>query len=253
MSTTTDSHSQTSVPAGINPDDTANWNDRLQVLPAAGRAAWTLRTFAGRAAVSTSFGIQSALMLHLVTRIQPDIPVVFIDTGYMFPETYRYAAQLTALLDLNLKIYTPRTTAAWQEALHGRRWELGAEELAAYNRDNKVEPMNRALSELGAVAWLSGLRRSQARSRAELPVLVRQNRTWKVHPVIDWSEKQVWYYYEEHGLPRHPLWEQGYVSVGDWHSSAPLADGMRAEDTRFNGGKRECGLHELSGQADWQI
>ena len=80
-----------------------------------------------------------------------------------------------------------------------------------------------------------------------------QNRTAKVHPIVDWSEKAIYEYMQANDLPPHPLWEQGYVSVGDWHSTRPLMDGMQAEETRFGGLKRECGLHELSGQQDWQI
>jgi phosphoadenosine phosphosulfate reductase len=171
----------------------------------------------------------------------------------LFAETYRFAEELTARLGLNLKVVTPQWTAARQEAVYGKRWEQGLEGLEAYNLDNKVEPMNRALRELGATAWLSGLRRAQARSRAQLPVVQTQNRTVKIHPIVDWSERDIYAYMQAHDLPFHPLWEQGYVSVGDWHSTAPLTAGMAAEDTRFGGLKRECGLHERSGQADWQI
>ena len=95
----------------------------------------------------------------------PKIPVIFIDTGYLFPETYRFAEALTERLKLNLKTYLPRQSAAQQEALHGKLWEQGLPGLERYNRINKVEPMNRAVQELGAAAWLSGLRRQQATSR----------------------------------------------------------------------------------------
>ncbi|MGC9449879.1 MAG: phosphoadenylyl-sulfate reductase [Oceanipulchritudo sp.] len=228
----------------------AGW---LEGLGAEERVAWALERYGERLALSTSFGGQSAVMLHLVTRLRRDIPVIFVDTGYLFAETYRYAEEMRERLSLNLKVVTPLWSAARQEAVHGRRWEQGLEGLEGYNRDNKVEPMNRALKELGAEAWLSGLRRSQSRSRAELPVVQKQNRTVKIHPIVDWTEKQAYAYMREHGLPFHPLWEKGYVSIGDWHSTRPLAEGMSEEETRFGGLKRECGLHEGSGQADWQI
>jgi phosphoadenosine phosphosulfate reductase len=217
------------------------------------RVRWAAEAYGGRLVMSTSFGIQSAVMLHLVTREIPDIPVIFIDTGYLFPETYRFAEELTGRLELNLKVYTPLWTAARQEAIYGKRWEQDVAGLEAYNRDNKVEPMNRALKELGAEAWLSGLRRVQASTRSKLEVVQQQKRTVKIHPIIDWSEKVVYEYLKAHDLPFHPFWEQGYVSVGDWHSSAPLGSNMTAEETRFGGLKRECGLHETSDQADWQI
>jgi len=228
-------------------------NAELALRDARARVRWALEQFGDGLVLSTSFGVQSALMLHLVTREAPKIPVVFVDTGYLFAETYRFAEELTERLGLNLKVYTPRMTAARQEALYGKRWEAGRVELEAYGRDNKVEPMNRALVELGATAWLSGLRRAQASTRENLNVVEKQKRIYKVHPVIDWSDKDVYYYLKEHDLPFHPLWEQGYVSVGDWHSTRRLEPGMSAEQTRFNGVKRECGLHEASDQSDWQI
>ena len=225
----------------------------LEQMIAVERVQWTVDRFGDRLILTTSFGIQSAVMLHLVTRVVPQIPVVFIDTGYLFPETYRFADQLTEHLKLNLKVYQPRVSAARQEALFGNRWEQGGEALDRYNLLNKVEPMDRAVRELGADGWLAGLRRSQSSSREQRPVLQAQNKVTKIHPIIDWDNRQVHHYLTENGLPYHPLWDQGYVSVGDWHSSAPLADGMSEEETRFGGQKRECGLHEISGQADFQI
>jgi phosphoadenosine phosphosulfate reductase len=225
----------------------------LAGVDAVERIRWAVAEYGEGLVMSTSFGIQSAVLLHMATREAPGIPVIFVDTGYLFEETYRFAEELRERLSLNLKVVTPLWTAARQEAVHGKRWEQGLGGLEAYNRDNKVEPMNRALQELGAVAWLSGLRRAQSRTRAGLPVLQQQNRTVKIHPIVDWSEKEIYSYMQEHDLPFHPLWEKGYVSVGDWHSTAPLKAGMSEEDTRFGGLKRECGLHEMSGQADWQI
>lgn len=222
-------------------------------LTAEERVRWAVGKFGDKLILSTSFGIQSAVMLHLATRVAPQIPVVFIDTGYLFPETYRFADELTKRLKLNLKTYTPRRTAAQQEALEGKRWELGLDGLKAYNFENKVEPMERAVRELGATAWLAGLRRSQSSTREALDIVQVQNRTTKIHPILDWDNRAVYRYLTDNDLPYHPLWEQGYVSVGDWHSSAPLMPGQAEEDTRFGGMKRECGLHELSGRGDFSI
>ena len=225
----------------------------LESVPATERVAWAVDRYGDGLVMSTSFGIQSAVMLHLVNQIHPGLPVVFVDTGYLFPETYQFAEALRERLGLNLKVYNALWTPARQEAIHGKRWEQGLEGLEAYNRDNKVEPMNRALTELGAEAWLSGLRRIQASSRSSLKVVQKQKRTVKIHPIVDWSEKAIYHYLKEHDLPFHPLWEKGYVSIGDWHSTAPLTGDLGLEETRFGGLKRECGLHESSNQADWQI
>ncbi len=237
----------------IEAEELARWNRKLEAYGAPDRIRWAADRYGERLVLSTSFGIQSAVMLHLATRVLPEIPVIFVDTGYLFPETYRFAESLRKRLNLNLKKYHPKESAAEQEALYGRLWEKAVQGLERYNFINKVEPMNRALTELGAEAWMAGLRRAQASTREHLGVLQVQNRLIKIHPVIDWTDRDVYRYLKEHGLPYHPLWEKNYVSVGDWHSSAPLSAGQKPEETRFNGMKRECGLHELSGQIDFQI
>jgi phosphoadenosine phosphosulfate reductase len=225
----------------------------LENASAEDRVKWAVESFGEGLVLTTSFGIQAAVMLHLVTRIAPKIPVIFIDTGYLFPETYRFAKDLTDQLGLNLKKYVPAMTAAEQEALHGRQWEQGVDGLKRYNLINKVEPMDRAVRELGATAWLAGLRRTQSSTREALKVIQRQNKITKIHPILDWDNRTVHRYLTQHGLSYHPLWDHGYVSVGDWHSTTKLLDGMKEEDTRFNGLKRECGLHEASGKDDFQI
>lgn len=225
----------------------------LEKISAQERVKWAVDTYGDGLVLTTSFGVQSAVMLHLVTQVVPKIPVIFIDTGYLFPETYRFAAELTKKLHLNLKTYVPALTAAHQEALHGKRWEQGLDGLNHYNHINKVEPMDRAVRELNATAWLAGLRRSQASTRGQLPVVQHQNKIAKIYPIVDWDNRTVHRYLTEHGLNYHPLWEEGYVSVGDWHSTAKLEVGMTEEQTRFGGLKRECGLHESTGRGDFQI
>lgn len=208
------------------------------------RVGWAAKNFGSRLIATSSFGIQSAVTLHMVTRQVPDIPIVTIDTGYLFPETYRFIDELTERLQLNLHIYRSRLSPAWQEARWGKLWEMGLEGIERYNRINKVEPMERAVAELQPAAWISGLRRHQSQSRQHLGVLARQDSIVKVHPVIDWSNKQIHEYLKVHDLPYHPLWEQGYLSVGDVHTTRKWEEGMNEEETRFFGLKRECGLHE---------
>jgi phosphoadenosine phosphosulfate reductase len=221
-------------------------NIELAGLTAEQRVAWALEHIPDEHVLSSSFGAQAAVSLHLVTRQRPDIPVVLIDTGYLFPETYRFVDELTERLALNLKVYRPLIGISWMEARHGRLWEQGIEGLDRYNHIRKVEPMQRALAELGAVGWFAGLRRSQARSRAEIDFVERRNGRWKFHPLADWSDRDVGQYLVRHGLPYHPLWQQGYLSIGDTHTSHRWEPGMDAEDTRFFGLKRECGLHSIA-------
>jgi len=218
-------------------------NDWLAARDADERVAWALATLPGEQALSSSFGAQSAAILHLVTKQRGDIPVILVDTGYLFPETYRFADELTARLGLNLKVYRPAIGIAWLEARLGKLWEKGRDGLEQYNRLRKVEPMRRALTELDARTWIAGLRRSQTAERRAIDFLELRDGRWKFHPVADWSDRNVWTYLQENNLPYHPLWERGYISIGDTHTTRPWESGMREEDTRFFGLTRECGLH----------
>ena len=219
-------------------------NLQLESSSAEQRTAWALKQFMPRVALSSSFGAQAAVCLHLVTQQWPDIPVILIDTGYLFSETYQHIDALADRLSLNLKVYRSPLSAAWLEARQGRLWENGLEGIEQYNLMNKVEPMNRALDELGAHAWLAGLRRQQSSGRKQLPVLAVSGKRLKIHPIIDWTDRDVFQYLKAHDLPYNPLWHEGYVSIGDTHTTRKLTAGMSAEDTRFFGLKRECGLHE---------
>jgi phosphoadenosine phosphosulfate reductase len=229
------------IGADLDPD---TLNVHLAEATAEERVAWALKQFGKSIVLTSSFGAQAAVCLHLVSSQRPDIPVILVDTGYLFPETYRYVDELTERLGLNLNVYRAALTPAWQEARYGKLWEQGVEGLDRYNQMNKVEPMQRALKELGARAWITGLRRQQSASRQHLKVLGQQNGRIKVHPLVDWTDRDIYLYMTRHELPYHPLWHKGYVSIGDVHTTRPLGEGMTEEDTRFFGLKRECGLHE---------
>ncbi len=218
-------------------------NTWLEKQSAQIRISWALQNLPRDHVVSSSFGIQSAVMLHMMTEQVPDIPVLLFDTGYLFPETYRFIDEMTERLSLNLKVFRADMSAAWQEARFGNLWEQGEEGLKRYNKMNKVEPMQKAMSALGAGTWYSGLRRSQSNSRAERKILEFQHGRVKFHPIADWSNRDIYLYLKEHDLPYHPLWDEGYVSVGDVHTTRKLEDGMREEETRFFGLTRECGIH----------
>ena len=207
---------------------------------------WSAKTFGDGLVMSTSFGIDSAVMLHMVTRIKPNVPVIWIDTGYLPPETYAFAEQLTTQLNLNLKVYQPLLSPARMEAIYGKLWEQqDLEALNLYDRLRKVEPMQRALQELKATAWLAGLRSHQTEHRRTLSRIERQQAQYKILPLLNWQARDVYQYLTEYLLPYHPLFEQGYVTVGDWHSSRSFnsEQDSSARDTRFHGLKQECGLH----------
>jgi phosphoadenosine phosphosulfate reductase len=222
-------------------------NRELERYCAEDRVRWAIAHLPGEHALSSSFGAQAAVSLHMVTRFLPSVPVVLIDTGYLFPETYRFIDDLVLKLDLNLKVYQSRESPAWLEARHGRLWEQGVEGIERYNTLRKTEPMQRALRELGVHSWFAGLRRDQSQSRQRIRPLEWRDGRWKVHPIFDWTDRQVFDYLREFDLPYHPLWHEGYVSIGDWHTTRSLAEAGDAEATRFFGLKRECGLHGLDG------
>ncbi len=141
-------------------------NAQLEKATAEERVSWALENLPGAYVLSSSFGIQAAVSLHLVTRVQPDIPVILTDTGYLFPETYRFIDELADQLNLNLQVFRAETSPAWQEARYGKLWEQGVEGIEQYNQINKVEPMNRALE-----TWAPkpGLRACDAISQAAAP------------------------------------------------------------------------------------
>lgn len=208
------------------------------------RVAWAIERFSDQLVLSSSFGAQAAVCLHMVTTLKPDIPVVLIDTGYLFPETYQFLDELTKRLSLNLRVYRSHLSPAWQESRYGKLWEQGADGIDRYNQMNKVEPMKRALADLRAKGWIAGIRRAQTSSRTSIPVLVRDGDCIKVHPIIDWTDRDVFQYLKKHDLPYHPLWHQNYLSIGDVHTTRKVEAGMTEEEARFFGLKRECGLHE---------
>ncbi|MDB4142469.1 phosphoadenylyl-sulfate reductase [Akkermansiaceae bacterium] len=225
----------------------------LEGQKAGERIAWLYETFGNRVVASSSFGLQAAVMLNLIAKNAPKIPVIFVDTGYLFPETYAYIEDLKSQLDVDIRHYVSKQTAAHQEAIYGKLWEQGAEGNQKYATLNKIEPMNRAIQEIGGDIWLSGLRRSQSSTRANRQLAEQQSSTLKVYPILDWADAQVASYFYENKLPKHPLEKKGYVTMGDWHSTSLPKQGEDAEATRYNGEKYECGLHEASGSTDFQI
>ncbi|HTQ08316.1 MAG TPA: phosphoadenylyl-sulfate reductase [Polyangiaceae bacterium] len=218
-------------------------NARLAEAPPEAVLEWAREEFGDRLILSSSFGAESAVMLHLANKVIPGIPVVFLDTGYLFPETYAFAEELTERLKLNLRVYNPKLTAARQEALYGKLWEGDEQALARYNEINKVEPMDRALRELGARAWVAGLRGNQNSFRSGLRPVELQAGIYKVHPILGWDREQIHHYLRSNDLPYHPLYRRGYRSIGDVHSTRPTQEGEDARSGRRLGVHSECGLH----------
>ena len=133
----------------------------------------------------------------------------------------------------------------WTDGHRGLIDELGEDRVAVRGDHQPLDWCADALRDLGAGTWFAGLRRDQSESRADTPFLSWSGDRWKVHAIADWTDRDVYLYLKEHDLPYHPLWDQGYVSVGDVHTTQPLHAVDDENQTRFFGLKRECGLHEI--------
>ncbi len=242
------SKNQSLVAGSLKADDGELQRARqcLEPLDARGRLLWAYEHFGSGFALTTSFGIQSAVLLHLLSGMDQgrDIPVIWVDTGYLPPETYRYAEQLCQRFELDLHIAQSSMSAARMEALYGRLWESGKiDDMELYLKVRKVEPLEEAMHQLQVSCWASGVRRGQTDHRRSMTALDPIRGRSSLRPLLEWTSRDVFYYMQENDLPQHPLFEKGYSTVGDWHSSGP--DGLESEgrDTRFAGLKQECGIH----------
>lgn len=202
---------------------------------------WAAERFMPRLAVTSSFQTQSVALLHLIGQTRPDIPVIFLDTGYHFPETLAYRDQLVGQFELTLRVIRPAVTPADLVKPHADALYRRDPEMCCYI--NKVEPMQRALRDLDA--WLTGIRREQTENRAHAqPVELLPDGRVKVNPLVAWTRQDLWMYINRHDLPSHPLFSQGYLSIGCAPCTAPVTDGDGERSGRWAGtDKTECGLH----------
>ena len=203
--------------------------------------AWAADRFMPRLAATSSFQTQSVALLHLISVVRPDLPVIFLDTGYHFPETLAYRDQLVAQLGLTLRIARPAASPAETARRHGDALYRRDPDLCCYI--NKVEPMQRALADLDA--WISGIRRDQTAARAAVRTVEGlPDGRLKINPLAAWTREDLWRYIHAHDLPSHPLFSQGYLSVGCAPCTSPVTRGDDERAGRWAGtGKTECGLH----------
>ncbi|BFI91013.1 phosphoadenosine phosphosulfate reductase [Enterobacterales bacterium endosymbiont of Anomoneura mori] len=219
-------------------------NKYLNNITSEERIIWALKNLKKNFILSSSFGIQSSVCLHMITKIKPNIIIILIDTGYLFSETYLFIEELKKKLNLNLKIFRSKYSAAWQEARYGKLWKNGINGINKYNLINKIKPMNKAIKKFKVKTWFAGLRYEQSKSREKLNILSIHNKIFKFLPIFDWNNRKIFKYIKKNNLKYHPLKEKGYLSIGDTHTTTKWIVGMKEEDTRFFGLKRECGIHE---------
>jgi len=215
----------------LSDEDLADLNREFEDLSAAKIIQWTVDTFAPHLCITSSF--TDSVLIDLAVRVDPGIEVVFIDTGYHFPETLQTVEDVRRHYGLNLRMMTVARQA---------------EELWAIDPENccsavKVGQLDRALA--GKAAWMSGLRRADAGTRETAPIIVRDLRGLvKVNPIATWTDDEVAAYIDEHDVPVNPLTQQGYPSIGCMPCTTRVEDGEDARAGRWRGSaKTECGLH----------
>jgi phosphoadenosine phosphosulfate reductase len=214
----------------MTPEAIAQANDQLLDKSAQEVIEWAVAQADGRAIVSTNFRPYEAVILHLVTQAQPDIPVLWVDHGYNREATYKHAEELKARLNLNIQAFVPKLTAAHYDAAHGGMPEPTEENEAAikaFSTVMKLEPFQRGMKELAPMVWFTALRKVQNPNRAELDVVSPDNNfgSLKVSPVFNWSDEEMEAYLKKHNLPN------------EWDYFDPA----KADE------KRECGLHAAWG------
>jgi phosphoadenosine phosphosulfate reductase len=210
--------------------------------------AWSVAEFGDGLVMSSSFGAESALLLHMATRVKPEIKVIFVDTGYLFPETHAFMESLRRRLDLNVWSYRTRHDPI-EYLKHNSEsdpaWRQNIENCCGVNKN---EPFDRAMRELAPTAWLRGIRRDQTATRQSRQILEwsHRNNCYAVSPLLRWSQREVYQYMKRHDLPFHPLYEKGYASIGcnPLSCTRPIQIGEDPRAGRWSGQtKTECGLN----------
>lgn len=194
----------------------------------------------GRLGVVSAFGPGSLVIIHALHERGIRLPVIFIDTLHHFPETLEHVDRVTALYDLDLRVFRHCETREEFEARYGERlWER---DLDRYQELSKVEPFRRATAELDAV--ITGRRREQAETRAELPIVESGGDQLKINPLVGWSRSDVWRYLLDNGIPYNPLHDRGFPSIGDAPLTTAVGEGESERAGRWRGSDRtECGIH----------
>ena len=230
----------------IQPELIKEYNKGLIDMKAQEILTWGYKKFDNQFAITTSFGIQSSVLLHMVNKLclQKKIKIFWIDTGYLPPETYHYAEKLIDDFTLEIEVLQSELSPARMEAIHGKLWETNkASDLDKYHELRKIKPLEKGLEKYNVICWASGVRSSQTENRKEMKFLDIIRQRLSLRPLLNWTNKDIFYYMEENNLPTHPLFSKGYSTVGDWHSSTSDGIESKGRATRFRGIKQECGIH----------
>ena len=203
---------------------------------------WALETFQPDVALTSSFGADSAALIHLAIQVDPQFNIRVVDTGLLFPETYQFMEDLRRRFHLNLRVFKTQLDVERFKREHAHL-PIGHPDYCC--KEYKVEAMERALADLRC--WITGISRSEAKTRANTPfVEVLTTGVTKVAPLAAWTPKEVHAYMTKHKLPYHPLWHQGYTSIGCWPCTQKPIDPHDPRSGRWAGQEdKECGIHDI--------
>ena len=224
----------------LSPELIKQMNDRFEKAHPKEILSWAADIFGDRVAAASSFQTQSIPLLHIISQTTPSLDVLFLDTGFHFPETLVYRDKLIKEMRLNVRVIKPTIEREQFLSNYGELYRSDPDLCCYYN---KVLPMQKALAEYDA--WVSGIRRDQTKERQNTPIIMLDtDGKYKINPLVNWTSQDIKLYRRNYNLPEHPLLEQGYTSIGCAPCTRPVRIGEDERSGRWAGqAKTECGLH----------
>lgn len=221
----------------------AELNQRFEKTQPEEIIGWAIGEFRPKIALTSSFQTESVVLLHMLSQIDPTIPILFLETGWHFRETLDFKKEIVrrfGLTDVRDLKADPKKREVFNAETGGKPYEINPDHCCHIN---KVEPLDEALK--GLDAWISGIRRSQSKTRKEIKIVEEyEGGIYKINPLANVTSGDIWWYLKEHNLPKHPLFEKGYLSIGCWPCTRPVQPGDDERSGRWAGkDKTECGIH----------
>ncbi len=218
-------------------------NERFEKAQPQEILSWAISEFRPKIALTSSFQTESVVLLDMVSKIDKSLPILFLETGWHFKETLDFKNEIIKRLGLT-NVMDLKADQAKRETFNresgGKPYEVNPDYCCQIN---KVEPLDQAIE--GYDAWVSGIRRSQSKTRRDIRIVEEyQNGLLKINPLANVTSGDIWWYIKEHQLPKHPLFDKGYLSIGCWPCTKPVQPGDDERSGRWAGKeKTECGIH----------
>lgn len=223
-------------------------NQRFDIAHPREVLAWCVENIPTGLVQTSAFNVDDLVITDILYReLKPatPVPVIFLDTLYHFPQTLELVAKAIDVYNLDLKTYKMPDVDSREAFVAKYGQALWDTDIQQFHHVTKIEPLMRGLAELNTVAWITGRRRDQAVTRANMPIFeIDSDGRLKVNPVASWTRKETWAFAHEHKVIYNPLHDQGYPSIGDEPITTPVAEGEDERAGRWRGtGKTECGIH----------